>query len=348
MINRNFLEKYPLGILQIIGWVCYGLTDHIAHLMYGSNHIYATFGSAFVALLLTTALIVLGDLLKIKSRWVRVTIFLLSLFIISVLWRNCFALLHDHAKLSDLAEYSIQDLLRGVSSAFYLFVAWTGLMLGSKYFLSNRAQHLALSNALLEKKQAQLETLRYQLNPHFLFNTLNSIDVSILAGDVTTSHNMLSHLSDFLRNSLNNQDKDNIALHQEVAVMQDFIDIEKLRFGDRISVVINIDEACQSALLPPMILLPLVENAIKFAWSSGQKGQITISAHKLDKQLIIQVLNNKVDNVAKKRGTGTGLKNIKKRLAVAYGKDASLDIHESQTDYRVNLLLPWITPFRNS
>jgi len=345
MINRIFLEKYPLRFLQVVGWACYALTDHIAHIMYGSNHLYATIASAFVALLLTTALVLLDDLLKIKLTLIRGLTFLLALFVISVLWRNCFALLHGHIKLSELSGYSIQNLLSGVSSAFYLFVAWTGLMLGSKYFLSNRTQQQALSDALLQKKQAQLETLRYQLNPHFLFNTLNSIDVSILSGDVTTSHNMLSHLSDFLRNSLNNQDKDNILLHQEMAVMQDFITIEKLRFGDRVNVCINIDNACQSALLPPMILLPLVENAIKFAWSSSDKGQITISASKSDNQLSIIVLNNKVNNVTNKIGTGTGLKNIKKRLAVAYGEDASIHIHDSQTDYRINLLLPWITRF---
>ena len=156
---------------------------------------------------------------------------------------------------------------------------------------------------------------------------------------------MLTHLSDFLRNSLSNQEKDNILLHQEMAVMEDFITIEKLRFGDRVNVSINIDDACQSALLPPMILLPLVENAIKFAWSSSNKGQITISASKCDNQLSVTVHNNKVANIAKIMGTGTGLKNIKKRLSVAYGEDASLDIHDSQTTYRVNLLLPWITRF---
>ena len=343
-----FIEKYPLRVLQVVGWACYGLTDHIAHIMYGSNHLYATIASAFVALLLTTVLVLFDDLLKIKLTLMRGVVFLLALFIISVLWRNIFSLLHGHTKLSALSGYSIQNLLSGASSAFYLFVAWTGLMLGSKYFLSNRVQQQALSDALLQKKQAQLETLRYQLNPHFLFNTLNSIDVSILSGDLNTSHNMLTHLSDFLRNSLSNQEKDNILLHQEMAVMQDFITIEKLRFGDRVNVSINIDDACQSALLPPMILLPLVENAIKFAWSSSNKGQITISASKCDNQLSITVQNNKVANIAKKMGTGTGLKNIKKRLAVAYGEDASLDINESHTDYRVNLLLPWITRFSDS
>ena len=97
-----------------------------------------------------------------------------------------------------------------------------------------------------------------------------------------------------------------------------------------------------------MLCWPAVENAKKFAWSSSNKGQITISASKCDNQLSITVQNNKVANIAKKMGTGTGLKNIKKRLAVAYGEDASLDINESHTDYRVNLLLPWITRFSDS
>ena len=314
--------------------------------MYGSNHLLASSISGLIAFFLTGTLALIDNRLKIENLIIRGGVFLFWLFIFAVLWKNSFNLLHQHSTLSELRSYSVQQWMSGTSYAFYLFIAWAGLLLGSRYFLTNRAQQLALNQALLASKSAQLQSLRYQLNPHFLFNVLNSIDVSILAGDNETSHRMLNRLSNFLRSSLQHQERDKISLQKEINVMQDFIDIEKIRFGDAIDITIDISPECNSALIPPMLLLPLIENAIKFAWSQSELGQVRLKATKKEQQLFIQVFNSRTEYSDKKTGTGTGLRNTEKRLQVAYGTDATLEISQTDKLYGVEICLPWINRFR--
>ena len=346
MSKRRHLYRQPLLVLQLGGWTAYAITDHIGHLMYGSNHLVASTLSGLVACLLTGGLAFANNRMTETNAILRLTIFAPVLFVTSVIWKNIFNLLHQHATFEELLAYSLQEWVSGASYSFYLFSAWAGLYLSGKYFLTSREQRLALNEAQLATKQAQLQTLRYQLNPHFLFNVLNSIDVSILDGDNQTSHEMVSKLSQFLRNSLKHQEKDKISLQQEMQVMQDFIDIEKVRFGDSIRVDISIPDVCSPALLPPMLLLPLVENALKFAWRQSSQGKVKISAKKYEDKVRIRVVNSKSADNPEKSGTGTGLRNTINRLKVAYGEDASINIDESDTEYKVDLSLPWITRFQ--
>lgn len=345
MINQNYLFRNPLLVLQFAGWLAYAITDHIGHLLYGEGHPFASFSSGLVAYLITGSLAALNNKLSLNNDLIRLLVILPLLFVGAVVWKSIFSVLHGHTSLAELSAYSIAQWVSGSSYAFYLFVAWAGLFMGAKYYFTSSEQQQALKDTLLATKQAQLQTLRYQLNPHFLFNVLNSIDVSIMEGEVLASHQMVNHLSAFLRNSLQHQDRNKITLQEEISVMQEFINIEKCRFGDAIHIDIVISEAAGGGLLPPMLLLPLVENALKFAWRQTAQGRVSISADKVGEQLHISLLNSKGQGDSGKIGTGTGLNNTKNRLNVAYENDASLTINETETHYQVTLKLPWVSRY---
>lgn len=344
MNTDAFLAKRPLLTLQIAGWTAYALSDHIGHLMFGSNHFIASFASGLFAMLLTGLLAMVNHRMAQQKALLRGTVFLVILFLTAMLWNKVFRILHGHNSLQEVLNYSLQQWFSGTSLAFYLFVAWTGFYLSSKYFLAHREQQLALNQALLTTKQAQLQTLRYQLNPHFLFNVLNSIDVSVLAGDNKTSHQMLQNLSRFLRNSLEYGEQALIPLKQEMQVIADFISIEQIRFQDAIEITIKVEPDCEEALLPPMLLQPLMENAIKFAWSQTEQGEVKVLAYKQDQQLCVRVVNSRADDYSEglKTGTGTGLRNTAERLKVTYGDDAKLSAIEFPEGYQVEILLPWV------
>lgn len=349
------LFKNPLVLFQIAGWTGYAITDHVGHLLYGEGHIASSLASGFLAMTLTSLIVVIINKLKYYHLALQGFVMVSLLFVTSVIWLRLFSIFHGHKTIEEVLQYTLPQWLSGASDTFFLFVGWAGLYAGSKYFLVNRQQQLELQQALVIAKQAQLQTLRYQLNPHFLFNVLNSIDVSLMADKKDTCHAMLKHLSQFLRNSLQNGDKEKIPLKQELSVLQEFISIEQVRFIDRLTVKLNIQPECQSALLPPMLLQPLMENAIKFAWSQTQHGTVELAANKQGQQLAIEMINSKVNapdmrqqaqaETTLPEGTGTGLKNTRERLQVTYGDDATLTTEESDNQYTIRLSLPWINKF---
>lgn len=351
---QRFL-KQPLTLLQIAGWTGYAITDHVGHLMYGGGHILSSIASGYLAMLLTTFIAIIANKLKYRPMAWQILIGLTLLFIASVIWIRLFSVFHGHVTLEQITEYSLPQWLSGVSGTMFLFVGWAGLYMGSKIFIVNRQQQLELQKALVAAKQAQLQTLRYQLNPHFLFNVLNSIDVSLLAKKTDVCHSMLKHLSSFLRNSLQNGDKDKISLEQELNILNEFVAIEQVRFADKLAVRMAVNSDCHQALLPPMLLQPLMENAIKFAWSQTQPGEVNLAATKQHNTLRIEMVNTVVEkrsgaheqgiSMDEYSGEGVGLSNTRERLLVTYGDDASIITEETEFQYKVILTLPWINKF---
>jgi LytS/YehU family sensor histidine kinase len=183
---------------------------------------------------------------------------------------------------------------------------------------------------------AQLAMLRYQLNPHFLFNTLNSISTLVLLKQTEPANAMLIRLSSFLRYTLINEPGGRVTVAQEVETLKLYLDIERMRFEDRLRTTFNIDPATESALLPSLLLQPLVENAIKYAVTPQESGaEITITTQLIGQNLRITVsdtgpglqsgsTSNRVSGVSFDGGepvsTGVGLANIRDRLSQAYGE----------------------------
>ncbi len=219
-----------------------------------------------------------------------------------------------------------------------LLGGWSALYFAINYFLTIEEQEDRLERLEAQATSAQLAMLRYQLNPHFLFNTLNSISTLVLLKQTEPANAMLTRLSSFLRHTLVTEPGSQVTLRQEVETLQLYLGIERMRFEERLRTQFAIDDAALDALLPSMLLQPLVENAIKYAVSPQEEGaQISVSARVVGDRLRITVEDTGPglrevetagpDGMPDERSymrtasTGVGLANIRNRLSQAYGAD---------------------------
>jgi sensor histidine kinase YesM len=237
--------------------------------------------------------------------------------------------------------------------AFYLSMtllgAWSALYYAINFYLTVEEQADQLLRLENQAANAQLAMLRYQLNPHFLFNTLNSISTLVLLKQTDRANQMLSRLSSFLRYTLINEPTAQVTIEQEIETLKLYLEIEKMRFEDRLRPVFDIDPAVASARLPSLLLQPLVENAIKYAVTPKEEGaEIAIIAQPAGENVRIIVsdtgpgLNegpqrsNNVDSV----GTGVGLPNIRDRLIQAYGERQSFETRSTPGGFSVIIEMP--------
>lgn len=193
-----------------------------------------------------------------------------------------------------------------------------------------------LTDARTAAQQAQLQALRYQLNPHFLFNTLNSISSLIVTRRNHDAEEMTSKLSNFLRSSLTYDAAGLVPLDDELALIDEYLDIEAVRFGERLNVEIDCDAEAGSVLIPSFLVQPLVENAIKHGVAPSREAvTVGIRADLRDRTLTIAVENDKpeVENRIS-IGTGVGLVNVRQRLAAVFGEAASLTTSVENGVYR--------------
>ena len=209
---------------------------------------------------------------------------------------------------------------------FTLLVAWAALYYSINYYILLEQQTDQLLRLEAQASSAQLAMLRYQLNPHFLFNTLNSISTLVLLKQTERANAMLSRLSSFLRYTLVNESTGKVTLAQEVETLKLYLEIEKMRFEDRLRPQFNIDPLAAGAGLPSLLLQPLVENAIKYAVTPQEEGaDISVDAHRIGDRVVITVSDTgpgpQEQSSAATQSTGVGLPNIRDRLAQAYGAD---------------------------
>ena len=206
---------------------------------------------------------------------------------------------------------------------FSLLAAWTALYYGINYFLLLEDEIKQRERLESQASSAQLAMLRYQLNPHFLFNTLNSISTLVLLKQTERANAMLARLSSFLRYTLANEPTAKVTLAQEVETLKLYLEIEKMRFEDRLRPHFKIESETIGARLPSLLLQPLIENAIKYAVTPAENGaDIWITARRGHEKVCIEVADNGTGEgsaIVASPSTGVGLANIRDRLAQAYG-----------------------------
>ena len=251
-------------------------------------------------------------------------------------------------------DASFAQLFLGV---FYLdltlVISWTGLYYAINFFLQVEEQNDQLMRLEAQATSAQLAMLRYQLNPHFLFNTLNSISTLVLLKQTEPANAMLSRLSSFLRYTLVNEPTARVTVAQEIETLKLYLDIERMRFEERLRTEFRIDDAVRSGLMPSLLLQPLVENAIKYAVSPMEYGaEITVEAQLVGPMLRVTVSDtgpglppgtdpSSVFGVSSD-STGIGLANIRDRLVQAYGENQRFDIsNRPEGGFQVVLELPF-------
>ena len=231
--------------------------------------------------------------------------------------------------------------------SFAIMLGWSGLYFGSKYYqmLQKEKQNVLKANTVAH--QAQLKMLRYQLNPHFLFNTLNAISTLILIEENKTANGMVTKLSEFLRYSLDKDPMKKVSLDSEIQTLRLYLDIEKVRFEERLQVEVNISDDCQQALVPSMILQPLAENAIKHAVAVQEDGgTITISVSRFGNDLLLEVADDgpgaEIINGNLHRENGVGLANTRERLYALYQEDYSLVVSSNTPKgVKINIRMPY-------
>jgi two-component system LytT family sensor kinase len=213
------------------------------------------------------------------------------------------------------------------------------------YYLFVTLSNLSEKNAREAKleslvKETELKMLRSQINPHFLFNSLNSIS-SLTITDPEKARTMVIKLSDFMRYALSRKDEQPVSLRSELENIRLYLDIEKVRFGEKLSTEENIDDICLGINMPVMLLQPLYENAVKHGVYESTGGvKIFTSAFIEDGYLKITITNNFETEESSSRGTGTGLLNVTRRLELVYGKNASLKISKENGIFTINLYIP--------
>jgi len=197
--------------------------------------------------------------------------------------------------------------------------------------------------AMVAVRDAELKALKAQINPHFLFNSLNSI--SALAGvDAARAREMCVRLSDFLRSSLRVGERETVPLSEELALAHNYLGVEQVRFGGRLRIEEQIAPDCESSLVPPLLLQPLVENAVKHGIATMvEGGAIRLAAWRIENALHISVENPFDPEGAQGRRNGLGLQIVKRRLLARYGDRADMAAENSGHAYRVELLLPFET-----
>jgi LytS/YehU family sensor histidine kinase len=246
-------------------------------------------------------------------------------------------------------------------SSFLVYLCWVALYYGNKYYyqaeleyakrkdaaVAVKEEQLKRLNAEADAKNAQLGMLRYQLNPHFLFNTLNTISALVKFEENKKAHQMITQLGHFLRYSLDNDPALKISLEQEVEALMLYLEIEQTRFSERLTLQFDIDKQASQARVPSLLLQPLAENSIKYAIAANEDGgTISLRATVEDGELQIELADTGPGTVSNrpKPGTGrrVGLHNTLERLKTLYNDAYTFDIKlRPSGGLKINIHIPY-------
>jgi two-component system, LytTR family, sensor kinase len=208
--------------------------------------------------------------------------------------------------------------------SFFILFVWCSLYFSIKQWQQSSGEKERLLRAEAEVREARLLALRYQLNPHFLFNSLNAVSTLILDGNAPAATRMLAQIGDLLRSSLDSDVTAEVALAQELVFTEEYLAIEQTRLGDRLRFDVSVPPETWDALVPSMLLQPLVENAVRYGVAPlVEGGRIAIKSALCDNRLRIEIGNSGCRGLdeQEKNGKGIGLRNTAERLRTLYGAD---------------------------
>jgi hypothetical protein len=229
--------------------------------------------------------------------------------------------------------FSLHDLTVIVMLVLMLFAN-----LGIKLYFKQRRDQLQLAKLEKQNLEQQLEYLKYQLNPHFLMNTLNNIH-ALVDIDPELSKESIVELSKMLRFVLYEGNKPTVPLYHELDFLDHYITLMRLRYTDKVSITVNKPDELPNCEIPPLLFITFVENAFKHGVSYQQPSFIDISIQISDSQLKFSCRNSKIPNEEEHHG-GIGLQNVKQRLDLIYGKNFTLDINNEPQEYNIQLTIP--------
>ena len=240
---------------------------------------------------------------------------------------------------------SMSEIFASAVYTTYLLLCWSALYFGIKYYEAGQKQREAALRSAALAQEAQLKMLRYQLNPHFLFNTLNAISTLILDNQNRTANHAVTRLSEFLRYTLDQDPMKKVTLRQEMEALDLYMNTERLRFGGRLKLEYAMEEPALDSLVPSLLLQPLIENAVKYAISPREEGgSIRIEGRVRGAMLEVTVIDDGPglrDGNALIEGRGVGLRNTRERLNVLYGEHHRFAVLNSHPGMRIEIGLPF-------
>jgi len=266
-------------------------------------------------------------------------VFGLSAMISALLWTGFCVLWNSLWQEAGIAlSAALKSAILGLGVILYGLSA-SAHYLAIEFQRARAAERRELESRLMAQ-EAELRMLRTQIDPHFLFNSLNSIS-ALTSQNPAAAREMTLQLSEFFRHTLGLEAHRKVTLEAEAKLLTHFLAIEKVRFGARLQVALTIGDNARQCLLPPMILQPLVENAVKHG--IGQLpagGTVRIDARRQGSMLHVQVENDVDADLPMAGPNGIGLANVRQRLAAVYGHEASVNWTREQQTFRVVLALP--------
>jgi len=223
------------------------------------------------------------------------------------------------------------DVITATPSGWYALISWVAFYFGIKHFLALEEKNHQLNETEIMAKEAQLRALRYQLQPHFLFNTMNTISTLVLNNQPRAATEMIGKLANLLRSSLDAPEIHHVPLSDELALTEEYLAIEAIRFGDRLSVRWDLDEDLAHVLVPRLILQPLVENAVRHGIARRPHGGfILVRTQRMNQHLSVLIENEPPEESESilldgtPRADGIGLQNTRQRLLRMYGSESTI------------------------
>lgn len=268
----------------------------------------------------------LALLFKLAENWTvrsQMSLAIIATLAAALAWRAAYNLIEYFVFEFDNPNYEFWGLFHyGRTSATQLLV-WSGAFWSHFYYTSYSHQKLQAAKANAQAQAAKLKLLQNQVNPHFLFNALSGVDTLLLKEDVTAAREMISKLSDHMRQTLEREPAPAVSLGTEIERIESYLDIEKIRAGERLRDEWDLPETLPDVELPNGILLPLVENAVKHgAINSRAGGFVKLTVSEEEASLIVRIENDMRPETSP--GFGIGLTNTRERLETFYGGRAKL------------------------
>ncbi len=357
-LYRN--TSYQFWLLQVVGWFGLSLISFLSLTLWydqqGFNYIAHTLLQSLLGILVSWPLRPLFHHFWHKSVWSLVAAGMAGVLVCSVVWTilritTFMAMTGEQGLWTDFGGWLFGSIL--------IFSCWAAFYHGAKFYQLLQSEHANLLRVAAENKEqqlrrsqaeaiaheAQLKMLRYQLNPHFLFNTLNAIAALVTAKELSRAGTMIVQLSNFLRYSLDNDPVRRVTLKEEIDALKLYLNIEQTRFAERLALDFAIDTSAEVVRIPSLLLQPLAENAIKYAVAPMEEGgKISVSAE-LDKDYVcIEMLDSGPGIKAEDQsleGVGIGLRNTVDRLHEFYGDNYTFNLESAASGgLRVFMRLP--------
>ncbi|MGH8496891.1 MAG: sensor histidine kinase [Gammaproteobacteria bacterium] len=326
-------REHLFWFLHLFGWSSYAFVTYLGMIVYEKPHSYA---AAIVASATTGMLFSLLLRYVYRKLWNEAPLVILvgaaaGSYVAALLWTLITNQFYWDLYKGGWRPESLFGYFHGVMGSTYVFLCWTGLYFGIKYHHMLQQQTEQTLKVQAAAHEAQLKMLRYQLNPHFLFNTLNAISTLILDRDTRRANDAVTRLSDFLRYTLDKDPMKTVSLRQELKALELYLSIEMVRFGERLRVKYDIEPLALEAKVPSLILQPIVENAVKYAVAKREEGGRLEIAATIDSGTLELAMRDDGPGLDVSRprhgpSRGVGLRNTRERLHEIYGPRSSFTL----------------------